>query len=462
MLRHIFRYTLLVLALLAAALPAAAQSDTGDANFARYVAVGDSLTAGVSSGGLARSVQVSSYPLLIFRQVTGSANGFEQPLVSDPGVPGTLQLVSLAPLVIAPRPGTGQPLNLNLQRPYNNLGVPGARVCQITSTTTGGAFDLVLRNPAFGNTTALQQAASLNPTFATVWIGNNDVLAAALSGRVIEGVTITPVADFQACYRAIITTLAGRGADLALANIPDVTSIPFVTTIPPFVVNPQTQQPVLINGQPVPLIGPNGLLGAGDRVLLTAQSELAVGRGIPAALGGSGLPLSDAVVLSSDELSIISSRVAAYNQFIAAIAGEVDAALVDVNTQLRELATHGISIGGITYTSAFLTGGVFSYDGVHPTSFGYAYIANLFIGAINEEFNADIEPVDLVPFVFGPPDVAAVQGGAPVSSGADALLSAAAVRNLFWVLGVPDLQQQEPAKPGKKPNRGRRGKPGRR
>ena len=65
------------------------------------------------------------------------------------------------------------------------------------------------------------------------------------------------------------------------------------------------------------------------------------------------------------------------------------------------MKVHGINVGGVTYTSAFLTGGLFSYDGVHPTAFGYAYIANLFIDAINDKFGGNIEPVDLFPFVFG-------------------------------------------------------------
>ena len=80
------------------------------------------------------------------------------------------------------------------------------------ATTTGGLHDLVLRNPAFGNTTALEQALGLQPTFATIWIGNNDALGAALAGRVIEGVTLTPLAAFEADLRTIVGALAQRPA----------------------------------------------------------------------------------------------------------------------------------------------------------------------------------------------------------------------------------------------------------
>ncbi|MFP5284729.1 MAG: SGNH/GDSL hydrolase family protein, partial [Thermoanaerobaculia bacterium] len=176
-----------LLVTLVAAGAAFAQVETGDADFSRYVAFGDSLTAGFSSAALVRTYQVNSYPALIWRQATNGAAGFEQPLVSEPGIgsipgAGVLRLQSLVPSPqIVPTPGQGQPLNLNLQRPYNNMAVPGADVTDLVSTTQGGIHDLILRRTGF---TQLQQGLSLRPTFVTLWIGNNDVLGAATSGIV--------------------------------------------------------------------------------------------------------------------------------------------------------------------------------------------------------------------------------------------------------------------------------------
>jgi lysophospholipase L1-like esterase len=419
-------------------LPVAAFAvDTGSADFTRYVAVGDSLTAGFMSGGLSQSAQNNSYPILIFRQATGLASGFEQPLVSDPGIPAALELRSLSPLVITPRAGRGNPLNLNLQRPYNNLAVPGADVHDVVATVNdGGLHSLILR----GLGTQLQQAVFLRPTFVTIWIGSNDVLGAATSGRVIEGVTITPVAQFEADFKTIVGAIASTGAKLAIANLVDVAGIPFVTTIPNIVVNPATSQPVIINGSTVPLIGPNGPLGPNDRVLLSASTELAQGKGIPAALGGSGQPLSDAAVLDAGEIATINARVAAYNAIIASVANSAGAAFVDANATFRDLATRGINVGGITFTKSFLTGGVFSYDGVHPTPFGYAYIANLFLDAINAKFGGEIPLVNLYPFVFGTSTAATTAATTAAAEedavGTDLIFTDAAVRNLFWALDV--------------------------
>src|SRR3954452_8349625 len=119
----------LALAFLVAGAAFGQTVNTGTANFTTYVALGDSLTAGFSSGALLRRYQVNSYPALIYREATGKTTGFEQPLVSNPGLGaggGVLVLQGLRPTVIVPTPDRGQPINLTLPRPYNNLAVPGA------------------------------------------------------------------------------------------------------------------------------------------------------------------------------------------------------------------------------------------------------------------------------------------------------------------------------------------------
>ena len=390
---------------LALLVPAAALAQSAD--FTRYVAIGDSLTAGFMSNSLYVGAQQGSYPALIFQQATGSSTGFQQPTVSEPGIPPQLELRSLSPLVIAPKPGPqGEPTNLALNRPYNNLGVPGARLHDTLVTVTGGLHNVVLR----GIGTAVQQAQALNPTFVTIWIGNNDVLAAATSGIVIEGVTLTPVPQFEADYRTLVGALAASNRGMAMATIPDVTTIPFVNTVSPFLTTPVGQ---------VPILGPNGPLTANDRVLLPASAVLAQGIGVPAALGGTGNPLPDNVVLSASELSTISSRVQSYNNIIRAVATERNAALVDTNALLNAAARGEIGVGGIVLTPTFLTGGIFSYDGVHPTAIGYAVVANLFIEAINERYDADIPPVNLRPILFG----AASTSSATASSAAASILA---------------------------------------
>jgi hypothetical protein len=250
------------------------------------------------------------------------------------------------------------------------------------------------------------QALASNPSVITLWIGNNDVLGAAVRGRAVDGVTLTPAAEFRTYYQAVVDVLRRSGARIFAANLPDVTSIPYVTTIQPVVVNPTTAQPVLVNGQPVPLVGPNGPLPSGSLVTLGASSLLAQGVGIPTALGGRGAPLPDEVVLDPSELAIIKDRVTANNQAIASICQAANIPVLDINGIMRDLAQNGRVIGGVTFTSSYLTGGIFSYDGVHPTDLGYAITANEWIRLMNAN-GAALPEVDLLPFVGLPTTVSA-------------------------------------------------------
>lgn len=396
--------TTVVLAVLAAALvpaPARAQS-----SLSVYVSLGDSLAAGFSNGSLVETHQRTSVPALIARQA--EVAGFEQPLVGEPGIPPELALVRLAPApTIAPRATEpGQPRNFGLPRPYNNLAVPAATVEDALNRQTGGYHDLVLR----GRGSQVAQAVSLGPTFVTLWIGNNDVLGAVLRGRAVDGVTLTPVAAFQSAYEQVVAALKGTGAFVVAANVPDVTSIPFATTLRPVVSDPLTGAPVLANGQPVPLLGPTGPLPTGSLVTLAASTLLADGVGVPAAQGGTGLPLPDEVILDPAEVAAIRDRVAAFNRVIRETCQAASIPVLDVHALLGELTTRGREVGGVVLHGAFLTGGVFSYDGVHLTDLGYAVVANEWIGLINAS-GGRVPLVDLGPFL----------GVAPPGGGASGL-----------------------------------------
>ncbi len=441
-----------------------ASTASAQANFTKYVAIGDSLTAGFLNGGLIDEAQERSYPALLARQA--GVGDFQLPLAGAPGIPPLLAIQGFqggTPVIVPRAANPGPPLNLNLQRPYDNLAVPGfdtEEILTVVSDPGNPLSDLVLR----GLGTQVQQALVQQPTFVTVWAGNNDVLGAAVSGIAIEGVTLTPFPEFNQAYRTILGAVAQSGAQMVVANIPDVTALAFVTAIPPVVVDPATGDPVLDpNGNPIPLIGPNGPMGSGDKVLLSAASFLAQGVGIPAALGGTGTPLPDQVHLSTAEVNRISIHAEALNILIEQIASDFGAPVVDIHGFFNEVVEDGFGFGGIEYTADFLTGGIFSYDGVHPTPFGYAVVANLFIETINRELNDDIPPVNLMPFAFGPDGSAgATIPSAGLGEGTP-VFSQAAYDDLHGSLGLPpmdellrlrDKRQDRPDKGGDAPRLG--------
>ncbi len=397
----------------------------GSADFSMYVSLGNSLTAGYQNGALYESAQQYSYPADIAQQAGVSASAFQQPLISEPGIGGRLKILSLAGPVIGRDPaGAGVPMNLTLARPYNNLGVPGAVLYDLIDTSSFAAkagpprnnpfFSIVLRNPALGKSPVMQ-ALALHPTFMTVWIGANDVLGYATSGGTIGTDPAThslptDIPTFTYLYNTMMgALLAGDStAKFAVANIPDVTSIPFFTTIPAVVVNPLTNQ-VVINpqtGQPVPLIVmrhehgnlvPDFANPKYDLILLTALDSLKAGVGIPTQLGGTGRPLGTQFVLDSSEVATTEQAIQGFNQVIGAFAAGHSnrVALVDAYSTFNDFAKYGYVGQGVDLTNSYITGGFFGLDGVHPTSQGYAYVANIFIQAINQRFGANIPLVSI-------------------------------------------------------------------
>ena len=366
-------------------------TQSGRANFQTVVALGTSISAGFQSGGLEDRHQLRSFPALLAHQA--GAASFTLPTVSPDGLPPLLRLVSLSPPIVTNAGETpGSPTNALQPTPYHNLAVPGAVLFDVTSTVgygRSGFFTLVLR----GQGTMLQEAAALHPTFVTFEFGANEVLGPATSG---SGTPLLTGPEFAAVLHATLDSLALAmpGAGVAMLNVPDVTAIPFVTTIPPYLFDPATLRPILIGGQTVPLIGPSGPLSPDDHVLLTAAESLAVGTGIPVPIGN-GRPLPDAMVLSASEAASLSAAVTAYDAAIATEAQTRGYALADLAGLLRQASTTGFDIHGVRYTSAYITGGLFSLDGVHPDDLAHALIGNAVIAAVNATYGSRIPPLDL-------------------------------------------------------------------
>jgi hypothetical protein len=402
-------------------------------DFTKYEALGDSLTAGVVNYGSVQTYQVNSVPALIARQA--GVTNFQQPLVSEPGLPPLMQLVALPVTAFGPSPvinfksGFGTPLNATLAGPYNNLGIDGANTNDLLTRTgnilnlqadmlkyAGGLVgkvvpfsDLVLRD---GKTTAIQQAIGAQGTFYTVAIGSNEVLGAALSAVAIDGITMTPLATFTAQYDTLLGALKVNrpSAKVMVATVQDV--LPFVTTVKPYLIVPTT-------GAKVYLIGEAGPLTDNDYLTLQASALIAQGIGIPRALGGTGLPLPEGsidatglhagVILRGPELVAILTRIAQMNAVIKSEATKYGYGVVDLWAAFRDWNANGVEMGGIKLTTAFLTGGIFSYDGAHPQQIGYGLIANEWIKAINAQFGMAIPVVSLRPLMLTATAVTSVQ-----------------------------------------------------
>ncbi len=407
----------------------------GEADFSTYVALGNSLTAGYANNALYREGQLVSYPNLIAQQMKAVGGGeFVQPLV-DPGSVGVGSSGN-ARLVLAIVDGELSPVpaaehgDLSIlttsvadQGPFNNMGVPGAKVTTAVYPGYGnpanGAGNF---NPFFTRMTTDPASASMlgdavaqNPTFFSVFLGSNDVLGYATSGGV--GDVITPMSGpagigFEASYDAIISALTANGAKGVVANVPSVTATPFFTTVPYNGLVLQDQSKVdALNAAYQQLIaaglvqtfdlGPNGFIiedanspvgfrqiQEGELILLSVPVDQ-----LQAGLG-SITPIPDQYVLTADELVQIKTATQAFNAKIKAAAEANGLAFVDVNAFLNKIKEHGIYVNGRMLTTEFVSGGAFSLDGVHLTPIGNALLANKFIEAINSTYNATIPKID--------------------------------------------------------------------
>jgi len=369
----------------------------GNADFSRYVAIGTSISAGVESGGLVVHHQQKSFVVGFAAQAGAGAGDpaatFAIPSVSADGLPPLLQLVSLSPPIISNVGRTpGTPTNLTWPAPYNNMGVPGAVLPDVTSPARygTGSFPLVVRNlPG----TILDQVAALQPTFVTFEMGANEVLGPATSG---SGTPILDVPTFGGLLHITLDSLAlvAPNAKGAIFTVPDITSIPFFTTFSPIALSSL--------GAPSPLIGSSGPLGPTDFVLLTAGDSLAIGTGFavgtPSYLTGApgnGRPLPASMTLLAANAATIRAAVDGYNTAIATEAAARGWALVDLHGLLQQAATTGFQFQGTTYTNAFVTGGLFSLDGVHPTDLAHGIILNALIDAVNQTYKSRIPPANL-------------------------------------------------------------------
>lgn len=389
------------------AVPAAAQPD-----LSVFVQIGDSLTHGYMNGCVVKYGQNDSYGAVIAR--AAGAKDFQQPTIDDPGLGGCQILTSLAP-TFAVKPSTGKPLNLTLPRPYNNLGIAGYKTADVvdkTGDTPPGLSDTVLR----GLGTVLQQAAALKPTFVTVFIGNNDELGAVTSAIVVDGVTLTPRASFKSKYETILKTLqtAQGGASKGVVfTLPDATSIPFATTLPIF--NITLGAPVIHKsgpyaGTPWRWTGSrDGLeIPFGSLVPLTASAVISKGYGVacgmlddagypatgPLRAACDKLPLPEGsfspttgpkqgYVIYADNVAKIGARTAEFNADIKALAATYGYRVFDTNVFFADVAKNGRKYGGMDLKTSYLAGGIFGYDGVHPTTVGYALLADEFIQFLN-------------------------------------------------------------------------------
>jgi lysophospholipase L1-like esterase len=444
----------------------------GSADFTKYVALGNSLTAGFSDNALFKKGQQGSYTNILAQQFALVGGGeFRIPFCGDDNLGGLLiggtpiQGTRLFFNGAAPVNVPGTPVtevSNYLTGPFNNMGVPGAKSFHlvapgygnIAGVASGASNPYYVRFASSPTARIIDDAVVQNPTFFSLWIGNNDVLSYATSGGVgvnqtgnldpatYGGNDITDPNVFASVYSGMLDALTANGAKGVVANIPYVTSIPFFRTVPYNAIPLDEAKAMQLNAgftqynAGLAQAAQAGLISADEKarrtitfqagqnavVMVDSYLTSLAALGLPsyrqatsedllvlparnflgtlvggnaAAVNGLSVPLADSWVLSKDEVDEIEIAVDAYNTTIKALADAKGLAFVDANAFLSQVYNGGIRFGNYHLSATYVTGGAFSLDGVHPSARGYALIANKFMEAINAKYGSTFRSVDL-------------------------------------------------------------------
>lgn len=486
----------------------------GNANFSKFIAIGNSFVAGVQAGALFTDGQNNSLPAIMAAQfaVTGVGGGafnqpsinatlgwnlfITQPFLSDPTKPvlGRLLLQGASPkptpqayaagnLEAVPNPSAnpgfifaGGKTNLN------NFGVPAIVLGQALIPETGawaGAgvdprfspFYGRLAYPGTGTSTIIGDAAAAGGSFFLFWLGLDDFFLHAAFGGDPTKAPLTSGAAFTGQYGAAIGALLGSNANLkgVVGNFPDIFVMPHFTSVTynaiPLDAATSTQlnagfagynaaldglknplfgglfgtaaeldarkvtyiagnNKALISDETLLDLGPgfDALLGAGainstqraqlapyQKVRQTTPTDIlplstgsvlgTVVGGNPSLINGLTVPLADQYVLIPTEITAINDARASFNSSIRAVvdANPTRLALADINGALSTLVTNKAAVyNGVTITPNINPPtGIYSEDGVHPNSRGYAFLSRVFIEAINARFGSTVPVTDL-------------------------------------------------------------------
>lgn len=388
----------------------------GNADFSKFITIGNSFTAGYTNSELYLSGQQHSFPAILAEQMNEvDRRVFKQPyMVDELGFGRRLKLdyvedcreeTSLSPTSYGGQPSANNTINISSEGPFNNIGVPGMKITELTLANYEQFNPYYARFKSPDAATVLDHVDLIDPTFFTAWIGNNDVLLDAMNGS-SAGTFVTPVGPFESAYRAILEKLTGNGAQGIIANIPDITSIPHFNTIPynSLTVN-QSEANQLnllyannanINFEPGnnPFVIQDGVtirqMEEGELLVLTLPLDE-----VKCNNYGSIVPFRDEHVLTENEIVTLQATIGAYNIAITTLTKEFNVGLFDANLFLAKVNS-GITFDGVDLNTTYVSGGMFSLDGIHFTDIGNAVLANEFIQVINKKYGANLPKVNTV------------------------------------------------------------------
>jgi lysophospholipase L1-like esterase len=370
--------------------------------FQSYVAIGNSITAGYQSSGIVDATQQAAYPRLLAIQMnTRYAYPSLQGRGCAPPVANFQTQAGAGTITAAQRPTICDARTAPAPTILNNVAVPGATSLDPTSASTPATNTLT--SLFLAGKTQVQKALEAKPTFASIWIGNNDVLGPAVGdGRTAALAAMTSATAFVTNYDAMISQLTAGAPNLKgiLIGVVQVANAPIMfpaaaMSTPAFKAGFDA-----IAGTTTTLDASCLSTGAGATSLINTFLAFLIRTGAHPAIvacvpgGASGAlpaPVGDILVLDPTEQTTVSTRINAYNTYIAAKANTLGWAYADPNLLLVTLkAGNSVvrSTPSFAATNTFGTG--MSLDGIHPGAAVQKEIANALIPIINAKYSTTL------------------------------------------------------------------------
>src|SRR6266853_1731515 len=361
------------------------------------VAMGNSITAGVQSGGINDSTQRQAYAVLVAAAMGGDL--FYYPRLNPPGCPPPYTNIFTGARVggAGVTGATCLFRSANIPPYVSNVAVPGAEtVDMLVNGPPPTANSNPLTQLFLGGRTQVRAMMDAHPTFVSVWIGNNDLLGAAEAG---DTTLATDTAAFRISYSHALDSIQATGASavliaVGLGHLGNNVVVPFFSrgstyyglwasgafaaTSPFFTVNANCAPP---GGNAVLVPFPYGF------------GLLAAGAATPVALSCTAPP-----VIEPAETQFFATLQVRYNAIIQAQATARGWAFTDsVNVTLDSLAGVANQLAPFPNAAAACSGSpfglAFSCDGIHPAQATQQKIARKIVRAINAKYGSAIPAV---------------------------------------------------------------------
>jgi hypothetical protein len=384
-------------------------SPPGQTAFARYVAIGTSLSMGVQSDGVVYFSQEQDWTKLLAHQAVAS---FTQPLVQAPGCFSPL----IAPLYLNTRlSGLSASADQTTSVADTTCALLGTPILPTNDVAIDGAttYDALFITPESASVEGVKRRRQYrlvlppkrtqigammlqDPTFVSVELGGNEILG-ALSGLVVarsgyrgaaaQG-TIVPSEVWQPVYDQVVDSVKKTGAKVLLVGVPRTTGLVSLRSGDELYQDRNAFQSfgVTIADD---CAGSQNLIFVPSKVGAVIAAAQATGQS--QTLSCADEPGAADNVLTPEDITTLDGVISSMNDHIKSVAEANGWAYLDLGSVWAQWVARRGALSIQNLLNCDLPFGQYvSLDGVHPNVAGYQEMANAAADALNATYGLAI------------------------------------------------------------------------